>query len=498
MAPTARGKVKPPLGEMGFAFDGVVDADGLVPESHLPDVFQIEGMFLDDCQIVAMSNALTLPIRRNGFDIEEPKDAKPQTELLRDNLLSSERSGSGVNMMQRVVAQMCTGVDYGKAFFELVVSEDGDNWVYDDIAFRPPKTCRVKLDKNGRFAGFRQYGGWNSLIPYGPFDIPLEKSFVYLHNGHIDPGNGKSAFIAAYNRWQHKKKVESLLFQHLMRTAGGIKVAKYEGAVSGDEAKDAVQSVFNRAKTARGQGTIGLGPDESLDILGLHDASAEFREVLLYLNSEMARSVLAQFLMLGTQSGTGSWALSKDHSDFFLMALEAIMREMEISITNQVIAPLVRWNFGDKAIIPRFRFETMAETTRILAHETWANFVGGGILPMNASIGRAMEELARQAMDIPPESVDIPSEPPELPTPPWQAAVEQAQAEQAQAQQNNNARSSVKGNPSDYPPSRENSGKRLKPSNTAPAARARQDNFFRPTRIGVPLEEEPGLEGEEE
>jgi hypothetical protein len=259
----------------------------------------------------------------------------------------------------------------------------------------------MMLDTNGSFDGFIQEPPISSPNRT-PIRFSPAKSFVYMHQGHLDPGQGRSAYVAAYNRYQHKKKVESLLFQHLMRYAGGVRWGKY----GGPEGKAGAEEFFKNLSSIRGQGTIVTGVEDDIEILN-SDTSDEFQSTLGHLNSEMARSVLCQFLMLGTETNVGSWALSKDHSDFFLLALEAIMREMESAINKYIIGPLVMFNFGVDSPVPRFRFETMAESTRALAHQTWLSLIEKGALPFNESFGPALDEQARQAMAIPPENVEI-------------------------------------------------------------------------------------------
>ena len=77
-----------------------------------------------------------------------------------------------------------------------------------------------------------------------------------------------------------------------------------------------------------------------------------------WLDSEASASVLAGFTDLGAMAagGTGSFALSKDQTDFFLMSREAEKREMQDFINQYLVADLVFWNFGPNTIAPTFEF----------------------------------------------------------------------------------------------------------------------------------------------
>jgi hypothetical protein len=55
-------------------------------------------------------------------------------------------------------------------------------------------------------------------------------------------------------------------------------------------------------------------------------------------------------------------ALSQDQSAFFLRSREATTQEIQSSITHDVIAPLVLYNFGSKAKFPKFKFGPLTDT----------------------------------------------------------------------------------------------------------------------------------------
>jgi phage gp29-like protein len=90
-----------------------------------------------------------------------------------------------------------------------------------------------------------------------------------------------------------------------------------------------------------------LGNGEEIKFEIASGAGAEFLRAIEHLDAEMARSCLTQFLVLGQGGNSSVWNLSRDQSDFFLMCPEAELRDLEEAITNYLIAPLVRMNFGE-------------------------------------------------------------------------------------------------------------------------------------------------------
>ena len=122
---------------------------------------------------------------------------------------------------------------------------------------------------------------------------------------------------------------------------------------------------------SREEGERPHGPDDVLGLTGeqaleLHEPTADggaFLKCMDYLSDEMGQSVLAGFLGLTQQSGggKGSYALSRDSSDFFLRACEARSAELGGVLTNYLAADLVRWNRGPAGRTPTIRFAKLSD-----------------------------------------------------------------------------------------------------------------------------------------
>ncbi len=80
--------------------------------------------------------------------------------------------------------------------------------------------------------------------------------------------------------------------------------------------------------------------------------ATKIRDAIDKENSEMANAFLENFLELG-QSGSGSYALGTDLSDFFLMGIEHIGNQIA-EVFNQILIPdLVKLNFGAQPVYPK-------------------------------------------------------------------------------------------------------------------------------------------------
>jgi len=69
-------------------------------------------------------------------------------------------------------------------------------------------------------------------------------------------------------------------------------------------------------------------------------------KIISRYENRMLMVALAQFLMLGS-GDTGSYALSKDQTDFFTMSVNAVADSLAETFTSYAIAPLLKFNGYD-------------------------------------------------------------------------------------------------------------------------------------------------------
>jgi phage gp29-like protein len=79
-------------------------------------------------------------------------------------------------------------------------------------------------------------------------------------------------------------------------------------------------------------------------------------------NRQITLSVLAQFLMLGSTGGSGSRAVSADHSTLFIKSLEAVARTVQQPFQKDVINRLVDLNYSNlKNGYPKLVFSDLSD-----------------------------------------------------------------------------------------------------------------------------------------
>jgi hypothetical protein len=203
------------------------------------------------------------------------------------------------------------------------------------------------------FQGFRQRVGNEhpGADDQGYVTIAPEKALVFIHGQHRNPLNGTSDLQTAYACFQSKQKVRFLWYQFLENQT----LPKTIGVTAnGNETAFA-----NKIAALKGNGVIAINDGESVTPLESNGTGAAiFQAAMNYLDQELFVSCLAGFADLAgaASQGRGSFALSKDQSDFFLRSRQAVLSEMAACLSNFAIADLVRWNLGRQAKAPSLRF----------------------------------------------------------------------------------------------------------------------------------------------
>ncbi len=380
------GRQKPELGEKGFSSeaDDLFDSDRFPYETDEAKPKDYEEMFDEDSQAHALQRAVVLPILDTPLEIEATEGGEKEAEFCRDVLLKPLSEGGMTTPIENVVAQMVAGFWQKRVFFEVVWEVRDGKYVVRKLAHRPADTCKILKDEHGGFDGFVQEGYRQGRTVKERFGVG--KAFVYVHRGADKPLEGRSSFASVYKRYKHKKRVEWLFYDNLQTFTRGIRKLTYGG-----DSKKGATALFERVRKVGGAGTVVLGKDDELEVLRAPGVSAEYKEALNYLDSQMARALQAQWLNLGQDGKGGSYALTRDHSDFFLLGEEAARQEIAWHFTNYLLSLLVRYNFGETGKVPTATFPPLSENAKAKALEVGRELMQKGTLIPKPGLLRGIE-----------------------------------------------------------------------------------------------------------
>lgn len=366
----------PPEGELGSAFnyDSPFESydNGNVFAYEEPLVRDYQHMLGTDGTAQSIELMLTYPIISAPWEIDPAKGDTGEAEFIYDALTALPHQGGPLTTVEQLVSQMTDAFTNKRAYFEKVYKTNDDGKVvYHKLAYRPPETCRAAYD--GRRAeprGFKQlpvvYTGVDPTVNWtaGESDwiyIPPERAFVYIHGTHRDPILGISAMRVPYHCFQTKRKIRWLWYQFLDQ--GVLPKTIVRNPDEGTARQDA-----RKVAQLRGKGVVGLNDQTVVEPFeGSGRAGEAYMQAMDYLNGEMLDAGLLGFMGLSAQaaSGKGSYALAESLSKMYLRTRRMVAMDMARQITNEVIGPLIAYNFGPKASIPRFKFGPLSEANEV-------------------------------------------------------------------------------------------------------------------------------------
>lgn len=302
---------------------------------------QIDDMLDVDGKAQTIEQVITLPIRQAPFTIKRGPASREVTKFVTRVLMEPANNGGMSTPISTVLGQMTSAAIYRKAFFEKVLTERDGRIIYDKLAYRPPATCAIMRDeKTAAFRGFKQQP--IRLEDTEEIEIPAQRAFVYIHDQRRKPLEGRSDMTIPYWCYITKQKIRFLWYQFLEGQSLPKTVVRARN-------EDAAQKAAKKLIGLRQGGVVGLTDQITTDVLESSGrGAAQFKEALQWLDAEASSSVLAGFTDLGAAAttGTGSFALSKDQTDFFLMSRQAVAKEMADALNQFVIPDLVLYNFG--------------------------------------------------------------------------------------------------------------------------------------------------------
>lgn len=388
------------LTEIGFAGTGSSSAGGIVDE-HLPDISFPKSILLygkmrrSDATIQALEFALTLPIRATDWRMEKggsSPTAQEATELMTETFFAGMTVTFDDFLRESLLALF-----YGFVPFEKVYEERRGYLTFRKLAARHPMTVETFLfDPQGGLAGLIQSGvdptgQWRRVI------IPIEKLLVFIWRKEFGNPYGFSLLRPIYKHWTLKDLYYRLHSIALERWSAGIAVGKVPaGTPQGD--RNLLLNLLERVRTHEHSALV-IPEGFVVDILGGQVGSAQaFIDAVHHHDTMIVKGVLAQFLNLG-QGQVGSWALSRDHSQLFLLSLNAVARWFCDTVNRYAIVPLCQMNFGNRFNeFPRLTFTDL----RMVLHrdelvKAIADLVARSVLTRDEEL----ENWVRELIDLP-------------------------------------------------------------------------------------------------
>ena len=383
MKKLSEGKAKQTLGVAGDnTHNGQIRADEFLPELRgSKAVRKYREMRDNDATIGAVMYSVEQILRDVELTVK-PVDDSPAAKVEADFVTSVLDDMD--HTLDDHIAEALSYLSYGFGWFEVIYKRrvgptersDKKHSKYTDgrlgvkkIASRAPWTIN-KFDvnqKTGDVLGIQQSVGLMNGRNY----IPLNKSLYYRTTTLNGDPSGRSILRNAYTSYEYLNNLQSIEAIAVERELAGIPVARIPAEYLSNDASAAqtgfvreLQQILRDVKFNE-QGYIVLPSDTYPDKDGAPSTTRlvdielmasngkrniEIGPMITRYQHDIARSVLSEFLLLGTSGG--SYALSKSKTDLFLRALESYIQAIVDVLNKQLVERLWELNGLNYDLMP--------------------------------------------------------------------------------------------------------------------------------------------------
>jgi hypothetical protein len=332
------------IGRTGLkAFSGIVQDEFLTELRGVQGYKKFDEMRRNSPVISALLLAIEQSVRGVVWNFEsDTGENDPRVEFLEE-----ARDGLSHSWNDHIIEAL-TMLPFGYALFEICYKRESGRLVWDKLGIRGQDTMiRWEFDEHGVPITFIQ------MAPpdYRWTPIPLAKCVLYRTRSERNNPEGRSMLRGAYKPYYFSKNIEQIEAIGIERDLAGMPVIHVPETGSTEE-EDPKSDVNKAAKIVRNlrrdeQEGVVLPNGWTLELLSATGSrSIDTETVIKRYETRMLLSALSQFLMLG-QDKVGSMALSKDQSDFFTMAVNAIADNIADTFTKQAAWPLLTYNGMD-------------------------------------------------------------------------------------------------------------------------------------------------------
>ena len=161
-----------------------------------------------------------------------------------------------------------------------------------------------------------------------------------------------------------------------------LRLGKYDPAATPADREALLQAVRNLGADAAG--VISKATEiQFVETKSLGARTIPYQAMAEFCNREMSKTVLGQTLTTDTTGATGTYAAAQTHSQVRQDLVEADALALATTLREQLLRPLVGFNFGWDRPLPWFRFKYEEEEDLKTLSEVYRNLAVLGV-PLNS------------------------------------------------------------------------------------------------------------------
>jgi len=346
---------------------------GFFNEEYLSKLFAERGIKIfdemrrSDGQVKMLLSSVKNPIRSANWDIEAAGEEEQDYEI-RDFVKYAlfkgmgDTEGAKRKTFNEFISEVLTAIEFGFSAFEIVHKLVKNHPIYgdfigiSDLGFRHQRSIiEWILEPNGSIRAVRQL--FNGDLGLDTL-ISGQHMLIFSIEKEGDNYEGISMLRPCYGAWFRKNIYRKLQAIGIERCAKGIPIgiipAEMLGATDYESSVTNFQNLLDQLAAHEKNGIV-LGAGFDIKELKISHDSEKVQAVIDSENIEMSKAFLANFMELGLQGNSGSFALGSDLSDIFLNGIQHIADMICEKINLNLIEPLVKAKYGEQENYPTLR-----------------------------------------------------------------------------------------------------------------------------------------------
>ena len=194
-------------------------------------------------------------------------------------------------------------------------------------------------------------------------ELPQDKCIVYSHRKRFGNWYGESLLKSAYAPWFIKKEMLKAWAVAMERYGtpfliGKVPVGNAQMDVGNGTTMTALEYMTMALQQLTSTSVIAMDSNSEVSIQGVSTpVGGDFDRFMAYLNKMIFRGIGLPSLIADHGTGGGSYALGQTHFDMFVMLLECILNDIAALLVDQLITPLILYNFGPQNSYGKWRVQ---------------------------------------------------------------------------------------------------------------------------------------------
>lgn len=370
-------------------------------------------MSRSDGLVAAIVRVCTLPLLSAKWYVKPPNDKDDNSVEMAKKIENNLIKGGLADTWNNALTDILRHIVYGYYPLEIVWKNPVDDPVKNPdkelpmrvkklSAINPKTVQRWHFDKFGEVKDIEQWAYFNidDTTQYKMVRVPAEKLLIFTNNKEGDNYEGVSILRPSYKHWRIKENIYNFQNVGAEKASVGFPVVTYDkeyyDLLTEEKAEvDAAVDDFLKNFRIHEKSGAKLPYFVHVEVKDGKFNGAVLDRIIFHHDCKMAQSVLASFLMLG-ESGGGSFALSKDQSDFFLKGLTSIGKNVCDTINRHLIPKIVDFNYDGENEYPELCFEFVDfDSEKFIA--TLNAAVSGSLVTPD----RDIEQATRRILELP-------------------------------------------------------------------------------------------------